>query len=316
MVYPVTLGTGATSTRLEGVSCPSSTACTAVGYHENYHEGKSEGPLALAESWNGTEWKTQSALNPEGAMGSQLGGISCSSTTSCIAVGYYKNSSDDIMTLAESWNGTEWKIQSTPNPGASTESRLSGLSCSSTTSCIAVGYYKNSSDDIMTLAESWNGTEWKIQSTPNPGAEESWFNGVSCWSSTECVAAGAYGVPTGSYLEGRSINTETALAESWNGAEWKVEPTLTPNMEISRKSNFNAVSCWSQPGCIAMGSLEFAPLPERYTPPPAAITEAATSVGAAGATLDGTVNPNDLETNTILNTDIPRRMARKLPKSV
>jgi hypothetical protein len=54
------------------------------------------------------------------------------------------------------------------------ESRLLGVSCTSSTACIAVGYYKNSSEVVVPLAERWNGTEWKVQSTPNPaGAAES-----------------------------------------------------------------------------------------------------------------------------------------------
>jgi hypothetical protein len=54
------------------------------------------------------------------------------------------------VTLAEQWNGTEWKIQSTPN-GAKGEGWLSGgVSCSSFVSCMAVG------NTSKTFAEIYN----------------------------------------------------------------------------------------------------------------------------------------------------------------
>jgi hypothetical protein len=48
---------------LNGVSCPSSISCTAVGY---YFPGS--GRQALAEHWNGTAWSIQHTPNPVGAV--------------------------------------------------------------------------------------------------------------------------------------------------------------------------------------------------------------------------------------------------------
>ena len=69
--------------------------------------------------------------------------------------------------LAEAWNGTKWRILNTKTPLGSTGDVLRGVSCSSSTSCMAVGDYIGPST-FLTLAEVWNGTKWAIKKTPNP----------------------------------------------------------------------------------------------------------------------------------------------------
>jgi hypothetical protein len=230
---------GATESYLHGVSCSSSTACTGVGFYKN----GSGIPSTLAERWNGTEWSIQATPNPSGATEAFLEDVSCSSSMVCIAVGWYKTSSGPFATLAERWNGTEWSIQSTPNPSGATLSELRGMSCSSSTACTAVGWYKTSSGPYVTLAERWNGTEWSIQSTPNPnGAKLSWIGGVSCPSSSVCTAVGEYN---------NSSGVTVTLAERWNGTEWSIQST--PNQSGATESVLGGVSCSSSTSCIGVG---------------------------------------------------------------
>jgi hypothetical protein len=87
---------------------------------------------------------------------SGLAGVSCSGTTVCIAVGANRIRAGRVAPLAERWNGTSWRIQSTPNPG--NVQYLEATSCSAPTACTAVGY--------MQLAERWNGAAWSVQSIP------------------------------------------------------------------------------------------------------------------------------------------------------
>jgi hypothetical protein len=97
--------------------------------------------------------------------------------------------SSATSTLAERWDGTSWTIQSTPNPPGSTQIFLDGVSCTSASSCTAVGHYQST----LTLAEVWNGTSWAIQGTPNKaGYSDSALAGVSCTSVSACTAVGAY----------------------------------------------------------------------------------------------------------------------------
>ena len=118
---------------LLGVSCKSSTSCVAVG---EWEDGTSQ---MFTEIWNGRAWTTSTPPNPAGATRSVLFGVSCVSASQCTAVGDYGESSGTTLTLAESWNGSTWTVQATPNPSGSTQSVLHGVACSSSTTCASAG---------------------------------------------------------------------------------------------------------------------------------------------------------------------------------
>ena len=234
---------GAKSSELDGVSCPSTEACTAVGKYRN----EAGTVVTLAERWNGKEWVIQTTPNPAGAKRSELTSVSCPSTEACTAVGQYVNEAGTVVTLAERWNGKEWVIQTTPNPaGAKLFSELTSVSCPSTEACTAVGKYRNEAGTVVTLAERWNGKEWVIQTTPNPaGGKFNELNGVSCPSTEACTAVGQYA------SEGGPIVT---LAERWNGKEWTIE--TTPNSSEGEASLLSGVSCTSTEACMAVGKTQ------------------------------------------------------------
>jgi hypothetical protein len=92
-IQPFPNPAGATGSGLVGVSCTSSTACTAVGAFYN-----SAGvPVTLAERWNGTSWSIQPNPAPAGEKESQLNSVSCPSTTNCATVGYSTGLSLDFV---------------------------------------------------------------------------------------------------------------------------------------------------------------------------------------------------------------------------
>ncbi len=156
---------GSTNSVLNGVSCPSATACMAVG---GYDANASSMGVTLAERWNGSAWAVQPTPIRRGSIGSGLAGVSCTSATACEAVGAYEDSSHADFTLAERWNGSAWHLQPTPNRAGSTGSDLTSVSCPSATACTAVGYYTNAKNVQATLAETWNGSAWSVQTTPYP----------------------------------------------------------------------------------------------------------------------------------------------------
>jgi hypothetical protein len=251
-----TPSTGGTANHLLGVSCTSPTACTAVG-----HYSSSANPTPpLAERWNGTEWTIQTVPSPTGAKSSTLYGVSCTSSTVCSAVGGYVNSASATVTLTEQWEGGEWKVKASENPAGAEQSELRGVSCTSSTSCTAVGIYEKSGA-FYTLGESWNGTAWTIKTTQNPsGATGSYLYGVSCTSSSACTATGVYS---------NISHVDLTLAERWTGSEWTTQTTKTP--EGATESGFyGGVSCWSSTGCMATGDYKnslgkVVPLAEEWT---------------------------------------------------
>jgi hypothetical protein len=227
---------GASRGALNGVSCTSATACTAVGSYTN----TSGTQTALAEGWDGTSWRIQPTPDPGGAGSSALNGVSCASPTACIAVGSYTTSPGNVQALAEAWDGTSWTIQDTPNLAPQDRGTwLDAVSCSSGTACTAVGGWSAYHVSGF-VADFWDGTTWTIQSTPSstfPGGE---LNGVSCTSATACTAVGELS---------SAVGLPAPVADTWDGTSWTLQNTPTPGY-----THFNAVSCTSATVCTAVGS--------------------------------------------------------------
>ena len=74
---------------------------------------------------------------------------------------------------------------------------------------------------------------------PQQDATTGFLSGVSCLSAKECTAVGA--APSG------------ALAKSWNGTSWAIEPT-PPTPSPGTNGDLSAVSCASATACTAVGS--------------------------------------------------------------
>jgi hypothetical protein len=192
-------------------------------------------------------WTIQTTPVPAGARESYLQAVSCVSGTSCTAVGYYRNSAEEVLTLAEHWDGTAWTIQPTPNPTGANVGPvyLEALSCASATSCTAVGHYASPSGQFQfPLVERWDGAAWTIQAIPRPGrSSHTGLDGVSCRTATSCIAVGQYTNSGGAIV---------TLAEHWNGTAWQVQST--PNPAGSALSQLDGVWCTSATICTAAGN--------------------------------------------------------------
>lgn len=229
---------------LNGVSCSSSTACTAVGTYLN----GSSANVTLAERWNGTSWALQSTPNPSGSTDATLQGVSCPSATSCMAVGRFFNGATNRWTrLAEQWDGSNWTIKPTQNGSGETFSTLNGVSCTASTACTTVGGYSSKTGAFQAdklLAEQWNGTSWAFKATPVPaGTTFATFTGVSCSASNKCTAAGGSSTTPGDSF------ARAPLAERWNGTSWTIQTAPNPSSE-----GFAGDSCPATSSCTAVGS--------------------------------------------------------------
>ena len=206
---------------LNGVTCVSSNACTAVG--ENVYS-------TLVESWNGTGWSvvlSPNGPNPEGQTAYNIfKGVSCISSSSCKAVGVYDLPGVIRRPFIESWNGTAWKLVSSPLPTNNDRSELLSVSCVSAHTCNAVGANALRSGTSQSLIESWNGTKWAFVTHPNTG----FLSGVSCVSAHICTAVGPE-------------------IESWNGTKWSIVPSPNTGTDV-----LSGVSCISASSCKAVGT--------------------------------------------------------------
>ncbi len=291
---------------LNYVQCASASACMVVG---SYYDNTADEVLPLVLPWSGSNnWGTpQAAPLPSGASTGALYGVSCPSTTACIAVGEYQITSNSAeLPLAEVWNGSSWSA--TPNqpsdPPAAAAAWLNAVWCWSGTSCTAVGTYDVMGGGSSTLAETWNGTSWSApEATNNPtGSQYNGFVNLSCNRS----AAGPPGAP----CQAVGFSANGPLVESWDGTNWSMpQSTNSPT-----NATLSDVSCTAGNACTAVGYYtdnSFGAtytLAERWdgtswssqTTPNAALFAVgnATNVGSASATLTGTVYPEGATVST------------------
>jgi hypothetical protein len=218
---------------LLGVSCATARDCLAVGVGGN--------AFPLAETWNGTAWRTVSVRLPPGATAGGLRGVSCAAAARCVSVGYYDEGPGQQFALAEAWNGAAWAPARPPAPGTP-YTALYGVSCTSAARCVAVGQYQMPDQVSGPLAEIWNGKRWTQASPPasGPGFAISGLNGVSCTSRTSCVAVGT---PLGT----RSV----PVIERWNGKSWSAAQGAAVPGDV--EAVLTGVSCRSARSCVAVG---------------------------------------------------------------
>ncbi|MGH3422029.1 MAG: hypothetical protein ACRDOD_20840 [Streptosporangiaceae bacterium] len=212
-----------------GISCASATFCVAVGDYTRQVPDSAPETEGFADTWNGRKWTISRQLRPKNRYVSYLGGVSCRSARSCVAVG---GSYADDVTLnlyatpavaeTELWNGRKWTAARPPAAGH--EPVLEAVSCASARSCLAVGVGNNNAftGPIRGIADSWNGHAWKAVAAAVPSHGGGRHQGdalddVGCAAPADCVALGAAGP-----YQGSQVNFGFLFAERWNGKSLKL----------------------------------------------------------------------------------------------
>ncbi|MHB8289417.1 MAG: hypothetical protein ACYDEY_09310 [Acidimicrobiales bacterium] len=175
---------------LVGVSCASPSFCVTAGYHFN---GTVFQNLLL--TWNGTSWSLNSAasLSTFASQNNFLNGVSCVSPSFCVAAGEYYNGTV-YQSLLLTWNGSTWSLDSAASLStSSSQSNFVGVSCVTPTFCVAAGYFVGS--EYQNLVLTWNGSTWSLDAAASlltSSSQSNLLRGVSCASTSFCVAAGMY----------------------------------------------------------------------------------------------------------------------------
>lgn len=205
-------------------------------------------PRAFVLHWDGGAWKVQKSPNQAGATGfSELDGVAATSSNNAWAVGSFGNRTAS-HTLIEHWDGTAWRVQSSPNPGG--RSSLSSVAATSPSNVWAVGSH---GDPARPLVEHWDGTSWKIQSSPKAaGSTLSYLESVAATSRTNAWAVGYYYRPGGS-------STRT-LVLHWNGRAWKRQSSADARRDFN---DLLGVAATSRSNAWAVGSSPYSKGGER-----------------------------------------------------
>lgn len=190
-------------------------------------------------------WKVQSSPDEGGSTAlNSLSGVAATSSSNAWAVGSYSNGTRS-QTLIEHRNSTAWTIQTSPDPGGSTNNNyLVGVAATSSSNAWAVGSFSNGTAS-QTLIEHWNGAAWRVKTSPNPGgsANDNELGGVVATSSSNAWAVG-------SYSNGTARQT---LIEHWNGTAWK--HVSSPNPGGSGNDNWlSGVAVAASSNAWAVGS--------------------------------------------------------------
>ena len=202
--------------------------------------------LGMAVSASADTWLTHPAPGPGGPPHSALTRVSCVSGDFCMTVG----ASDyglgrlglprrPIATFADRWDGSTWRLL--PMPAVHGSPGLMSLSCVSSTFCVAVGSTQTTGRGSAAgfggrakpraLVETWDGTAWTVRPTPLASSPDSALSGVSCVSSSFCIAVGTSGL-------------------AWDGTSW----TRLRLPSVRYGSSLSAIACVAAEDCWAVGS--------------------------------------------------------------
>jgi hypothetical protein len=242
----------------KSISCPSSTTCVVVGQNESG---------SVARRWNGSTFVALTLPTPTVL----ATGVSCSSTTFCLAVGF----TSSIGPWAAKWTGgTSWTDVTTSN----LTSALDRVSCQSATSCRVSA--RPGSD--FQLA-SWNGN------VLTGGPTSPFTDFITGWWSFTCGSGAptrCFGVQSNSETHGNAIvglvtaSTELDLdfthsvrdlacatatncvaigtsnggshaAWHFDGSSWSADPLTLP---VTSDPHLSRISCPTSSSCMAIGT--------------------------------------------------------------
>jgi outer membrane protein OmpA-like peptidoglycan-associated protein len=195
----------ATGDALNTIDCSSVGNCVAGGSYVDTH-GNNQ--VALDEDIAGT-WSAVTAPLPANASSSPdtnaIDSVTCSSDDNCVAVGQYD---DDVTTeypegLIETETAGTWSAQRAPLPADARANepdvQLNDLSCSSSTSCVAVGTYVTALGDLhpralldVDFSGSWLAGFVQLPADASGLQPYSQLGQVACTSSISCIAVGSY----------------------------------------------------------------------------------------------------------------------------
>ncbi len=183
----------------------------------------------LIAHWDGTKWSVVQSPN-RASLNNELSGVAAVSANDIWAVGSaIDNSSGTAQTLIEHWDGTQWSIIPSPDPGQI--AYLQGVTAISPNNIWAVGTFVNATNPGQTLVEQWNGTSWNVIPSPNPGGINNKLEAVTGVSADDIWAVGLYVANQSPVL---------TLIERWNGTSWSIVPNSHPGQDSEFLGVMNA----------------------------------------------------------------------------
>jgi hypothetical protein len=240
---------------LTSVVCPASSQCVAAGrYYDS--SANSQGLLLTGAPASWTPAKAPVPANAAANPNVQINDVACSSTSACVAVGNYTDSSGNQEGLLLDGSGTSWTAAEAPLPASpdvtgNPHVSLGPVMCPAVSSCTVVGTYTDAPGSIQgsqSLLLTGSGTSWTAIKPPlpaNASADSAVFldSGV-CESTSSCIVTGTYNMDSAGYGDPLIL---TGHGSSWTPAE----PPLPAGGESV--DNLGPVTCASATECLVAG---------------------------------------------------------------
>jgi hypothetical protein len=185
-----------------------------------------------------------------------LASIACTSTSACVAVGAYRNTSNHILSFIDTLTPTGWATQPVSPPSGAAANPgmfLSQVACSSASSCVAVGHYLLAAGGTKGLLVTLSGGSWSALAAPEPSDAFAGANPTANLLHVACVASG-FCFAVGQYQNTLGF---AGLIETLNGGVWT--PSIAPEpmghaTGAAQRTILLGVSCGSPAMCVAVGS--------------------------------------------------------------
>jgi hypothetical protein len=226
--------------RLRDVDCPTTSSCIAIGTYDATSLDDDQG---LIDAWmGGQQWTATEAPLPADADSTpSVDGrsVACGGPGSCVALFAYGITSTSGGAAIDSlsngtWTSTEAPLPSDANTVA--DPHLNAVTCSSPSTCIAVGGYTNSDGRDTGLIETLSDGTWAPIETPETGG----YADVSCPTSTSCIAVAA--------------SQAGSLVEMLANGTWNPVAAPLPNDASAQGGILESIACQSVTVCVASGN--------------------------------------------------------------
>jgi hypothetical protein len=217
---------------LNGVDALSPNDVWAVGHCPDC------GMTSLTLHWDGVQWTRIPSPSPPGHV--ELHDVVALAPNNVWAVG----ANDGFhSTVAMQWDGNAWTIVPTPNGGQfGDDNVLTGITAVSPNDMWAVGYIYPKGGTPRTLSMRWNGSQWSLVTTPNPGNYARRLDSVDAVSANDVWAVGTYSTNSG--------ETYRPLLLHWNGTQWQ----HVDSPEYNDYNSINAVQAIASDDVWAVGT--------------------------------------------------------------
>jgi hypothetical protein len=190
---------------LKGIAAASATDLWAVGDTQT-----ANGPTALIEQGDGTNWRITPSPTVGAGTTSALSAVAAVSSSDVWAVGAIGVGAEGSKTLTEHWDGTQWQTVASPNQGTM-GSALFGIAAIASNDVWAAGYYVTGLGCgfvTQPLIARWDGTHWSIVPSPHIAGVGGVLNAISAPSVSDIWAVGNAG--------------NAGLIEHYAGATWSI----------------------------------------------------------------------------------------------